>query len=73
MNDDICKHDEKQIIEAIEKYKSLKEARQKQSLRKSQLISTMEEDGTQIHDKDRIVMRCVFYEELYRLRRASAG
>ena len=33
----------------------------------------MEEDGTHIHDKDRIVKRCVeFYEELYRSRRASA-
>ena len=33
----------------------------------------MEEDGTHIHDKDRIVKRCVaFYEELYRSRRVSA-
>ena len=33
----------------------------------------MEEDGTYIHDKDRIVKRCVeYYEELYRSRRASA-
>ena len=33
----------------------------------------MEEDGTHIHDKDRIVKRCVeFYEELYKSRRASA-
>ena len=33
----------------------------------------MEEDGTHIHDKDRIVKRCVeFCEELYRSRRASA-
>ena len=33
----------------------------------------MEEDVTHIHDKDRIVKRCVeFYEELYKSRRASA-
>ena len=33
----------------------------------------MEEDGTHIHDKERIVKRCVeFYEALYRSRRASA-
>ena len=73
MKEDIRKHDEKQIIEAIENSKSLKQARQKQRLGKSQLISIMEEDGTHIHDKDRIVKRCVeFYEELYKSRRASA-
>ena len=33
----------------------------------------MEEDGTNIHDKERIVKRCVeYYRELYRSRRASA-
>ena len=73
MKEDICKHDEKQIIEIIENSKSLKQAQQKQRLGKGQLISIMEEDGTQLHDKDRIVKRCLeFYEELYRSRRASA-
>ena len=73
MKEDIRKHDEKQIIEAIENSKSLKQARQKQRLGQGQLISIMEEDKTHIHDKDRIVKRCVeFYDELYRLRRASA-
>ena len=73
MKEDIHKHNEKQIIEAIENSKSLKQARQKQRLGKGQRISIMEEDGTHIHDKDRIVKRCVeFYEELYRSRRASA-
>ena len=68
-----AKHDEKHIIKAIENSKSLKQARQKQRLGKGQLISIMEEDGTHIHDKDRIVKRCVeFYEELYKSRRASA-
>ena len=72
MKEDIHKHDEEQIIQAIENSKSLKQARQKQCLGKGQLISIMEEDGTHIHDKDRIVKRCVeFYEELYRSRRAS--
>ena len=55
MKEDIRKHDEKQIIEAIENSKSLEQARQKQRLGKGQLISIMEEDGTHIHDKDRIV------------------
>ena len=73
MKEDIRKHDEKHIIKAIENSKSLKQARQKQRLGKGQLISIMEEDGTHIHDKDRIVKRCVeFYEELYKSRRASA-
>ena len=71
MKEDIHKHDEKQIIEAIENSESLKQARQKQRLEKIQLISIMEEYRTHIHDKDRIVKRCVeFYEELYRSRRA---
>ena len=73
MKEDIRKHDEKQIIEAIGNSKSLKQARQKQRLGKGQLVSIMEEDGTHIHDKDRIVKRCVeLYEELYKSRRASA-
>ena len=73
MKKDIGKHDEKQIIEAIENSKSLNQARQKQRLRKGQLISIVEEDVTNTHGKDRIVKRCVqFYEELYRSRRASA-
>ena len=63
MNEDIRKYDEKQIFEAMENSKSLKEARLKQRLGKGQLISIMEEDGTHIHDKDRIVKKCVeFYE-----------
>ena len=73
MKEDIRKHDEKQITEAIENSKSLKQARQKQCLGKGQLIFIMEEDGIHIHDKDQIVKRCVeFHEELYRSRRASA-
>ena len=73
MKEDILKHDKKQIIEAIEKSKTLKQGRQKQRLGKGQLISIMEEDGTHFYDKDRMVKRCVeFYEELYRSRTASA-
>ena len=72
MKEDIRKHDEKYIIEAIESRKSLKQGRQTQRLGKGQPIYNMEEDGTHIHDKERIVKRCVkFCEELYRLRRAS--
>ena len=72
MKEDIRKHNEKRIIEAIQNSKSLKQARQKQCLGKGQLISIMEGHEIDIHDKDRIVKRCVeFYEELYRSRRAS--
>ena len=65
MKEDIRRHDEKQIIEAIKNSKSLKQAKQKQRLRKGQLIYIMEEDVTHIHDKDRIVKRYAeFYEKL---------
>ena len=74
MREDIRKHNEKQIIEAIENSKSMKQARQRHRLGKGQIISIMEEDETHIHDKESIVKRCVeFYEELYRSRRASAN
>ena len=69
MKEDTRKHDEKQIIEVTENSKSLKQARQKQRLGKGQLISIMEENGTHIHDKDRIVKKCVeLCEEQYILR-----
>ena len=64
MKEDIRKHDEKHIIEAIESSKSLKQKRRKQRLGKGQFISVIEEDGAHIHDKDRIVKRCVtFYKK----------
>ena len=69
MKDDILAFNEKQVLKAIEKYRSLKHARLKQCLGKKQLISIMEEDGTQIHNRDCIVTHCVeFYQELYRSR-----
>ena len=68
----ICKHNEKQIIKTIRTAKSLKQVKWKQHLRKGQLISIMEEDGTYIYDKHRIVKRCVFYEKLYKSEGASA-
>ena len=55
MKEDIHKHDEKQIIEAIVNIKSLKQARKKKRLGKGQLISIMEEDETHIHDKEQIM------------------
>ena len=73
MKEDFRKHDEKQMIEALENSKSPKQASQKQRLGKGQLISIKETYGTHIHDKYRKVKRCVeFYEELYRSRRALA-
>ena len=73
MNEDIRKHDEKQITQAIENSKIMKLVRQEQRLGKGQCISIMEKDGTHIYDKDRIVKTCVkFYKELHRSRRASA-
>ena len=72
MKDDILAFDEKQVIKAIKKNKSLKHPRCKQSLGKKQLISFMEEDGTQIHNGDLIVTCCVeICQELYRSIRLS--
>ena len=74
MKDDILAFDEKQVLKAIEKNKSLNHARCKQCLGKKQLISTMEEDGTQIHNGDCIVTHCVeIYQELYRSRRLQTN
>ena len=74
MKDDIQTFNEKQVLEAIEKNKSLKHARHKQCIGKKQLISIMEEDGTQIHNRDHIVTHCVeFYQELYRSRRLQTN
>ena len=50
MTEAIRKHDDNQIIEAIENSKSLKQARQKQHLRKGQLVSILAEDEAQIND-----------------------
>ena len=70
MKDDILAFDEKQVIKAIKRNKSLKHARCKWCLCNKKLISIMEEDGTQIHNRDCIVTCCVeFYQELYRFRR----
>ena len=69
MKNDIKEYNEREISNAIEKNKSVKQTRRKQCLGKSQLFSIMEEDGTTIHNKDRIITRCVeFYQELYRSR-----
>ena len=45
MKEEISKHDEKQVIEAIENSTRLKQATQKQQLGTGQLISNMEENG----------------------------
>ena len=74
MKDDIQAFNDKQVLEAIEKKKSLKHTRCKQCIGKKQLISSMEEDGTQIHNRDCIVTCCVeFHQELYRSRRQQTN
>ena len=69
MKDNILAFDEKQVLKAIEKNKE-PEACQMQT----QLISIIEEDGTQIHNRYCIVTCCVeFYQELYRSRRLQTN
>ena len=68
MKDDVLAFDEKQVL------KAMKHARHKEFLDKKQLISIMEEDGTQINNRDCIATHCVeFYQELYRSRRLQTN
>ena len=70
MKDDILAFNEKQFLKAIKKSWNLKHARYKQCFSKEQLLSFIEEDVTQIHNRDCIVTCCVeFYQELYKSRR----
>ena len=55
MKDDILAFNEKQVLKAIEKNKSPEHARHKHCIGKKELISIMEEDGTQILNRDYIV------------------
>ena len=74
IKEDIYQNNKKWTVETIENSKSFKQARQNQRLKKGQLISSMEEDRTHIHNEDLIMKRYVaFYKELYALRRASVN
>ena len=74
MKDYIQAFNEKQVLKAIEKNKSMKHARCKQCTGQKQLILIRDEDGTLIHNRDCIVTHCVkFYQVLYKSRRLQTN
>ena len=59
MSEDINNYNEEQLIKYLEDNKGIK---RKQCLGRSNIISLKEENGTHIHDRDRMIKRC---DELY--------
>ena len=57
---------DEQLITSLEDNKGIKPIKSKQCLGRSNIISLKEENGTQIHDRDRMIKRCEeFYTNLY--------
>ena len=66
MSEDINNYDEEQLIQSLEDNKGIKTIKRKQCLGRSNIISLKEENGTHIHDQDRMIKRCEeFYTNLY--------
>ena len=62
MSEDINNYNEEQLIKSLEDNKGIKSINRKQCLGRSIIISLKEENGTHIHDQDRMIKR---FEELY--------
>ena len=58
MSEDINKYNEEQLIKSLEGNKCIKTIKRKQCLGSSNIISLKEENGTYIHDRDRMIKRC---------------
>ena len=66
MSEDINNYNEEQLIKSLEDNKGIKTIKRKQCLGRSNVISLKEENGTHIHDQDRMIKRCEeFYTNLY--------
>ena len=66
MSEDINNYNEEQLIKSLEDNKGIKDIKRKQCLGRSNIISLKEENGTHIHDRDRMIKRCEeFYTNLY--------
>ena len=66
MSDDINNYNEQQLTKSLEYNKGIKTIKSKQCLGRSNIISLKEENGTHIHDRDRMIKRCEeFYTNLY--------
>ena len=66
MSEDINNYNEEQLIKSLGDNKGIKTIKRKQCLGRSNVISLKEENGTHIHDQDRMIKRCEeFYTNLY--------
>ena len=66
MSEDINNYNEGQLIKSLEDNKDIKTIKRKQCLCRMYIISLKEENGTHIHDRDRMIKRCEeFYTNLY--------
>ena len=66
MSEDINNYNEEQLIKSLEDNTGIKTIKSKQCLGRSNIISLKEENGTHIHDRDRMIKRCEeFYTNLY--------
>ena len=66
MSEDINNYNEEQLIKSLEDNKGIKTIKRKQCLGRNSFISLDEENGTHIHDQDRMIKRCEeFYTNLY--------
>ena len=58
MSEDINNYNEEQLIKSLEDNTGIKTIKRKQCLGRSNVISLKEENGTHIHDQDRMIKRC---------------
>ena len=58
MSEDINNNNEQPLIKSLEDNKCIKSIKRKQCLGRSNIISLKEENGTHIHDRDRLINRC---------------
>ena len=66
MSEDINNYNEEQLIKSLENNKGIKTIKSKQCLGRSNIVLLKEENGTHIHDRDRMIKRCEeFYTNLY--------
>jgi exonuclease III len=69
IKEDINRYNDEQQLKALEDNKGLKSVKRKQYLGTNNIITLKEEDGTLIHDLEKIVKRCEeFYTKLYSTR-----
>ena len=66
MSEDINNYNEEQLIKSLEDNKCIKTIKRKLCLGRSNVISLKEDNGTYLHDQDRMIKRCEeFYTNLY--------